>query len=65
MNDITDGQSGDEPIGHIKREQILTCWAEHNMRLGEIAQATELDVRVVRRELRQMQKQLVESEGSE
>jgi DNA-binding CsgD family transcriptional regulator len=58
MNDMTGGQGGDGNIGHIKRQQILDCWAE-GMTLGQIAEKTKLSVRVVKRILKQMQKEIV------
>lgn len=62
MSDITDGQDGDDNIGHIRRQQILDCWAE-GMTLGEIAEETKLSVGVVKRILKEMQKEFVARGG--
>jgi DNA-binding CsgD family transcriptional regulator len=63
MNDVVaSGQGGDENIGHIKRQQIFDCWAE-GMTLGQIAEETKLSVGVVKRILKDMQKELVARGG--
>lgn len=61
MNDVGD-QGGDDNISHIKRQQILDCWVE-GMTLGQIAEETSLSVGVVKRILKEMQKELVAREG--
>jgi DNA-binding CsgD family transcriptional regulator len=62
MSDVASGQGEDADIGHIERQQILDCWVE-GMTLGQIAEDIKLSVGVVKRILKEMQKELVKRGG--